>query len=257
MNPAAGNLGRFLIWAMAGFLPGIGLSYCQSGPSSDEKSARFRPDILKARPAQSAKADAKEENLPPGARGKRLYQEYCTPCHSLDHSDVGPAMLAIAAKYANRPEDLVAFMKYPVQVDSKLFPMPRVGLPENDLVAVAEYALKLPIKAPAILAPPSTRPAPLSPPAPAGPGPEGEAVFAKACANCHDWNNRQLGPPLRLALEKFRGQPELLIAFLKNPIQVSPEYPAMPAPAISESELQAVAEYMLAMQASEEKKQEP
>jgi len=155
-------------------------------------------------------------------------------------------MLGIAAKYADRPQELIAYARYPAPIDPNRFPMPRIVLSDQDFLAIAEYVFKLPGKAPDILAPPATRPAAKPAEAPAVPSAEGEAVFAKACANCHAWDNGKAGPPLKPALEKYRGKPESLLAFLKNPSRMDEAYPAMPAAALSEQELQTMVNYLLA-----------
>lgn len=117
---------------------------------------------------------------------------------------------------------------------------------DQEIVAIAEYVLRLPVKAPDLLAPPATRPTPKPPETPAAPSSEGEAVFAKACANCHDWDNAKAGPALRPALAKYQGKPESLLAFLKNPDQGQPAHPLMPEVKLSEQELQIVVNYLLA-----------
>jgi len=229
MTSALQNRGRPLALIIASIALLAGLIHCPGRggqPGSDQ--------ALKATPApERAPAQAKS--------GRELYRQNCARCHSLDHSDVGPAMLGIAAKYADRPQELIAYLKYPVPMDPSRFPMPRLELSDQECLAVADYVLKLPAKAPDILAPPSTRP-PAKPPE----APVGEAVFAKTCARCHDWDQTKVGPPLRPALEKFQGRPESLLTFLQDAGRVDEAHPLMPEVAVSGPELQAVVAYLLA-----------
>jgi cytochrome c551/c552 len=231
------NRGRGLLWLAACLTLAAGLIHCPdrgSEPGSDQ--------ALKAAP-QAATG--------PAQSGRELYQQHCARCHSLDHSDVGPAMLGIAAKYADRPQVLIAYVRYPARLDPNLIPMPRLDLAEQDLVAIAEYVLRLRVKAPDILAPPSTRPAAKPAAAPAAEPATGDAVFAKACANCHDWDNAKIGPPLRPALEKYQGKPESLIAFLNSPGEGEKPHPLMPEIKLSEQEVQTVVNYLLAFTGKE------
>jgi len=239
MTAGPENRGRPIPLLLASFTLLAGLLHCpgrESQPGSDQ--------ALKAAPVQ--------EKPPAQAKsGRQLYQQHCARCHSLDHTDVGPAMLGIAAKYADRPQELIAYVRYPAPIAPNRFPMPRIVLSDQDLVAIAEYLLRLPAKAPDILAPPATRPAAKPAEPPAVPPAEGEAVFAKACVICHDWENKKAGPPLKPVLEKYRGKPESLLAFLKNPSRMDEAYPAMPAAALSEQELQTVVNYLLAFPGQE------
>jgi cytochrome c551/c552 len=233
LNMTAGleSRGRSLPFLVASFALAAGLVHCQDRPAEPASDLALRAPVRPAAPARS---------------GRELYQQHCARCHSLDHSDVGPAMLGIAAKYADRPQELIAYVRYPVPIDPSRFPMPRLELSDQELLAIAGYVFRLPAKAPDILAPPGARPAAKPPEVPPAPAAEGEAVFAKVCANCHDWDNRKIGPPLRPALEKYRGQPEALLAFLKNPGQAEGSHPLMPEVDFSEQEAQAVVNYLLA-----------
>ena len=214
------------------------------------------PEAKVEQPAKTGAARPPAADPASPADGKQLYQERCSNCHSLDHLDVGPAMLYIAKKYAGRPEALAAYLKNPEKVDPKLPTMPAVNLPEGDLRAVANYALKLPVRAADTLAPPSTRPEPLPPP-PAAPASEGEAVFAAWCTSCHALDTAKIGPPLRPLLEKYRGRPQALLEYLKNPVRVDEEYPAMAPLSLSERDLQAAADYLLSLLTSDSREDQP
>jgi mono/diheme cytochrome c family protein len=104
-------------------------------------------------------------------------------------------------------------------------------------------------------APPPPRPPPSPPPAPA-PAPSasagggkvaaGKAVFDRICHLCHRFDARVVGPPLDAVVPKYRKDPEALRAFLRSPVKKDPAYPAMPKPAVTEAEIDAVAAYLLA-----------
>jgi cytochrome c551/c552 len=85
--------------------------------------------------------------------------------------------------------------------------------------------------------------APAQPEAPAKA--DGKAVFDRICSTCHRLDARLVGPPLSEVVPKYRGRPEDLQAFIRNPVKVNPEYPAMPKLGLSEAEIVAVAEWLL------------
>lgn len=74
---------------------------------------------------------------------------------------------------------------------------------------------------------------------------EGRQVFETVCAGCHRFDQRVVGPPLDEVLPKYEGDPEKLKAFVRNPVKVNPEYPAMPDLGLSEEQIDAVARYLL------------
>jgi len=74
---------------------------------------------------------------------------------------------------------------------------------------------------------------------------DGKAVFERLCTACHRFEERLVGPPLQTVLPKYRGNPEELKAFIRNPSKQDPSYPAMPKLQLSEADLAAVANYLL------------
>jgi cytochrome c551/c552 len=74
---------------------------------------------------------------------------------------------------------------------------------------------------------------------------DGKAVFERLCTACHRFEERLVGPPLRSVLPKYRGNIEELKAFIRNPSKQDPAYPAMPKLQLSETEIDAVARYLL------------
>ncbi len=75
----------------------------------------------------------------------------------------------------------------------------------------------------------------------------GAAVFRKVCASCHDRDSRLVGPPIVEIAEIYQGNPQGIIAWTKEPGKKRPDYPVMPPQNLSEEDLKAVAEYLLAM----------
>lgn len=178
--------------------------------------------------------------------GGQLYEKHCLPCHSVDHLEVGPAALYLAKKFAGRPDLLADSMEHPKTKEGHTLSMPTLNLPEPERLAIADYVLNLPSRAAKILAPPSTRPQPTrSEPAPADL--PGEAVFAAACQSCHELDTSKIGPALRPLVFKYQEHPENLIEYLKSPVRVDEEYPPMPPSPLAETELQAVADYLLSL----------
>jgi cytochrome c551/c552 len=70
-------------------------------------------------------------------------------------------------------------------------------------------------------------------------------VFDRVCGVCHRFDRKVVGPPLDAVVPKYRADPAALKAFLRNPVKKDPKYPAMPKPAINETELDAVAAWLL------------
>jgi cytochrome c len=73
----------------------------------------------------------------------------------------------------------------------------------------------------------------------------GKEVFETVCMTCHRMDERLVGPPLRIVLPKYEGKMEELVAFIRNPVKVNPEYPPMPNPGLPLADIRAVAAYLL------------
>jgi cytochrome c551/c552 len=74
---------------------------------------------------------------------------------------------------------------------------------------------------------------------------EGEALFNRKCSVCHRFDQRLVGPPLDSVLPKYRDNRSQLQAFLRNPVKIDPDYPAMPNLNLTEQETAALAEFLL------------
>ena len=73
---------------------------------------------------------------------------------------------------------------------------------------------------------------------------DGKRVFEEVCLTCHRMDEKLVGPPLNEVLPKY-GSVGDLVAYLKAPPKVDPNYPPMPAPPITLTEMKSVATYLL------------
>ena len=79
-------------------------------------------------------------------------------------------------------------------------------------------------------------------------GPEalsGEEIYKVRCGSCHRFDTKLVGPPHNEVVPKYFGKEDQLIAFIKNPVKVNPNYPPMPNPGLKPNEIKAVADYLL------------
>jgi cytochrome c len=70
-------------------------------------------------------------------------------------------------------------------------------------------------------------------------------IYQVRCASCHRFDEKLVGPPHKDVLPKYVGKEAQLIAFIRNPVKVDPEYPPMPNPGLKPNEAEAVAKYLL------------
>ncbi|WP_305042060.1 c-type cytochrome [Geoalkalibacter sp.] len=95
------------------------------------------PALGAAEPAVTAEAPVADRL----ARGRAVLETSCKGCHAFDRRLVGPPLAEVLPKYADQPERLAAFIADPLPVDSAYPPMPRLGLPADDIAAVSAYLL--------------------------------------------------------------------------------------------------------------------
>jgi cytochrome c len=76
----------------------------------------------------------------------------------------------------------------------------------------------------------------------------GEETFTKVCMQCHRFEEKLVGPPLKTVLGKYNA--ESLKAFILSPSKMNPEYPPMPNPGLTPAQATAVAAYELEHYAS-------
>jgi cytochrome c551/c552 len=73
----------------------------------------------------------------------------------------------------------------------------------------------------------------------------GKEIFTGQCMACHRFDSRLVGPPLESVLPKYVDDVETLKKFVKNPHKINPDYPPMPSLGLSDSDVDAVVEYVL------------
>jgi cytochrome c len=84
-------------------------------------------------------------------------------------------------------------------------------------------------------------------------GPIGETIYTQTCTTCHAMDRVLVGPSVREIVELYEDDPDGIVAWTKNPGKRRPEMLQMPAfgNQFDDTELQAVAEYMLGLVANE------
>jgi cytochrome c len=81
----------------------------------------------------------------------------------------------------------------------------------------------------------------------------GAEIYKVRCESCHRWDQKLIGPPHKDVIPKYVGKEAQLVAFIRNPVKINPNYPPMPNPGLKPNEAKAVAEYLLERLASEKK----
>ena len=83
----------------------------------------------------------------------------------------------------------------------------------------------------------------------------GEEIYQVVCSACHKFDEKLVGPPYNKVLVKYEGKIDQLVAFIRNPVKVDPEYPPMPNQGLRADEAKNIANYIMDMHLkSEEKK---
>ena len=73
----------------------------------------------------------------------------------------------------------------------------------------------------------------------------GEEIYKVRCASCHKFDQKLVGPPHNEVVPKYFGKEKQLIAYIRNPVKVDPNYPPMPNPGLRPNEAKAIADYIL------------
>jgi len=73
----------------------------------------------------------------------------------------------------------------------------------------------------------------------------GEEIYNIKCGSCHKFDRKLVGPPHNDVVPKYFGKETQLVAFIRNPGRVDPDFPAMPNPGLKPAEAKAVADYVL------------
>jgi len=72
----------------------------------------------------------------------------------------------------------------------------------------------------------------------------GEDIFTGQCMACHRFDSKLVGPPLQEVLPKYREDLATLKKYVKNPYKINPDYPPMPSLGLSDTDVDAVVEYL-------------
>ena len=73
----------------------------------------------------------------------------------------------------------------------------------------------------------------------------GEEIYQVRCSACHKFDVKLVGPPHNEVVPKYFGKEKELIAYIKNPTKIDPDYPPMPNPGLKPNEVKAVVDYVL------------
>ena len=118
-NAAVGNAYQDRIGFLALQAPAAGTEHAKEAPR-DEATA-----------AGQAAANA----------GKAVFEAKCSGCHRFDIRVVGPPLNVAVPKYGGDPEKLKGFIRNPGKVNPDYPSMPKLGLPEEEIDAVAKYLI--------------------------------------------------------------------------------------------------------------------
>ncbi|MCK5713517.1 MAG: cytochrome c, partial [Hyphomicrobiaceae bacterium] len=72
-----------------------------------------------------------------------------------------------------------------------------------------------------------------------------EEIFTGQCMACHRFDTQLVGPALAEVLPKYKDNIEEQKAYIKNPSKKNPDFPPMPSPGLSDSDVEAIAGYVL------------
>ena len=73
--------------------------------------------------------------------GEQIYKNICSSCHSFDHKIVGPPYKETLPKYEGKIDQLIAFIRNPVNNNPGYPPMPNPGLTPVEADSVAHYIM--------------------------------------------------------------------------------------------------------------------
>jgi cytochrome c len=199
------------------------------------------PAPVKIQPVARVPSKPAGPEIPPATepgmeKGRAVFGTACRPCHLFETRIVGPPMTEVLSKYRDDPDRLKRFLRDPAKVDPSYPLMPRLGLKEDEVEAVAGYLLgwigeESPPKAPT---PPQL--AVLE---------TGKTVFESVCAGCHRFEARVVGPAFNEVVPNYGGNVEWLKNFIRNPVKKDPDFPSMPKLGLKEEEIDAVARYVI------------
>jgi cytochrome c551/c552 len=73
----------------------------------------------------------------------------------------------------------------------------------------------------------------------------GEQIYNERCSACHSFDKKILGPPYNTVLPKYIDKQDELIAFIKNPRKINPQYPSMPNQGLTTIGIKSVVKFLM------------
>ncbi len=102
----------------------------------------MRSAFIAKQPAETPAAAIEGDKTPAVDQGKTVFERVCSACHHFDRRVVGPALQEVLPGYAGNLEGLKAFIRDPQKRNPDYPPMPKLGLAEEEIDAVARYLLR-------------------------------------------------------------------------------------------------------------------
>jgi cytochrome c551/c552 len=84
----------------------------------------------------------------------------------------------------------------------------------------------------------------------------GEKIYSDICTACHSFDQKILGPPFNDVLPKYIDKQDDLIAFIKKPTKIDPQYTAMPNPGLTTIQTKSVVKFLMIKMGVETQEQE-
>lgn len=84
----------------------------------------------------------------------------------------------------------------------------------------------------------------------------GEKIYNDVCTACHSFDQKILGPPFNDVLPKYKDKQDELIAFIRNPKKIDPQYTAMPNPGLTTIQTKSVVKFLMIKMGVETQEQE-
>jgi cytochrome c len=73
--------------------------------------------------------------------GEKIFNDVCTACHRFDQKILGPPFNDVLAKYIDKQDDLIAFIKNPKKINSQYPAMPNPGLTTIQTKSVVKFLM--------------------------------------------------------------------------------------------------------------------
>ncbi len=139
-RPGTGTV--VLILILLTFLTGVTLDHVGREQATVEKIALLQKkrEVQKPAPVEAETPVEKKEDLL--VAGEAVFKKVCTACHRFDARLVGPPYNTVVPKYRGKINELKAFIRNPDKRDPAYPAMPKLGLKEKEIHAVAVYLLE-------------------------------------------------------------------------------------------------------------------